>query len=75
MPKAEQCKVCGENSILSVATNNGVEFFSCCNEDCSEYAEMLVETMEGFIYAAEMLNKFKDVVKEITNERNKVSGS
>jgi hypothetical protein len=46
--------------------------YSCCNEDCAEYAELMVESNGGLVKMYEMLNAFKDVVQEITDEKNKV---
>ncbi len=67
-----KCKECGEPTVMRVAENNGVEFYSCCNEECSEYAELLVHTNNALQSIHIMLNGFKDVIQEITDEKNNV---
>ena len=70
-----KCDICGETSVVQVAENCGVKFSSCCNEKCEDYAELLIETNGGFKNVHEMLNAYKDVMKEITNEKDKVRRS
>lgn len=65
-----KCLTCGENKVIKVAENGGVDFYSCCNEHCEDYAELLVGTNGGYTNIHEMLNSYKDVIREIQDEKN-----
>ena len=67
-----KCELCGQESVIRVAENGGVGFFSCCNEDCIDHAELLVETNGGLQSVDEMLNAYYQIVEEITSEKDKV---
>jgi len=69
------CKTCGEDTVLKVAEKNGIDMYSCCNEDCDDYAELLVMTNQGTESMHNMLNTFKNVVKDITDEKDKNTSS
>jgi len=66
------CHVCGQQTILKVAENYGLTFYACCNEECRNYAEPLVETNGGLISVADMIETYQQIVKEITNEKNNI---
>jgi hypothetical protein len=67
-----QCKTCGEISVVGVAEKNGINFYACCNDECKVYAELLVETNGHLEDVHKMLSVYKDVIKEITDEKNRV---
>ena len=68
-----RCELCGKKSVIEVAENGGIKFFSCCNEECADFAGLLVETNGSLESVHEMLDVYKYVVKEITDEKDKVS--
>jgi hypothetical protein len=69
-----KCKTCGEKTVLKVAEHGDLDMFSCCNEECKDYAELLVETNGNVLVSvAEMMDAYRNVVKEIQDEKNKVS--
>ena len=67
-----KCQTCGNDTVMRVGENNGIDFYSCCNEKCNDYAGLLVETNGSLQCVHDMLNAFKDVVLEIQNEKNKI---
>jgi len=69
------CRTCGEPSVIKVAEKAGIMFFSCCNEKCNNYAELLVLTPFGMESVSNMIESYKKVIDEITCEKNKVSES
>ena len=71
-----KCMKCGEDSVIMVADKSGVEFYSCCNEECSDCAELLVKTPLGHLESVhKMLGAYSQVVKEIMNEKNTIRRS
>ncbi len=70
-----KCMVCGQPTIMQVASNNALDFFSCCNENCKEYGELLVETNGGLIGVVDMLESYREIVNEITDEKNRLPRS
>lgn len=66
------CLSCNEESVIKVAENGGLDFFSCCNEKCKEYSELLVETNGRLAPVHDMLNAYREIVEELTNEKNKI---
>ncbi len=67
-----KCELCGKPTVVKVAEQHGLDMFSCCNEECIDYAELLVETNGGLESVHTMLDGFKQIVKEVTDEKNKV---
>ena len=66
------CELCGEKTVIKVAENQGINFYSCCNEDCVDYAELLTETNNGLEYVHSMLNAYREMVKEVIDEKDKL---
>ena len=64
----EKCPKCGKNSIISVANQDGVEFFSCHTKKCLYYAHMLVDVGidddHTFIPLETMFNGMNQVLKD-----------
>jgi len=55
------CVKCGDRSIIPVALSDGIQFFSCVDEDCEWYAELLIMMDDGiFIKQSELI--------EVTNK-------
>jgi hypothetical protein len=69
-----KCQICGEESVVKVAEHEDshIDFYSCCNENCDDYAELLVETNGSLEYVYKMLSAYKEMVKEIVNEKNNI---
>lgn len=63
-----ECPTCGNLSVIRVAANETTEFYACHNEECKEYAELLVDT--GI--KLENVNRLYETVSKIANEINKV---
>ena len=67
-----ECELCGQKTVTKVAENGGMDFYSCCNENCIDFAELLVETNGGLESVHTMLDAYKTVVQEIADEKDKV---
>lgn len=71
------CTKCGEDTVLKVGKHTEFDgnLYACCNEDCTEYAELLIYVNGILVSLPDMLNVYKEIVKEVTDEKNKVSES
>lgn len=67
-----KCCICQSDSILKVAEHGNIDLFACCNESCINYAELLVESNGVMVVFADMMDAYRQVVKEITDEKNKI---
>ncbi len=71
-----KCATCGEPTVVKVAENEeGLDFYSCCNENCKVYAELLVNVQGELQSVPGMMNAYREIVKEIANEKNKLPRS
>lgn len=49
------CLKCGNSSVIPVAMSDGVQFYSCCNEECEWYAILLLMMDDGIFITQESL--------------------
>jgi hypothetical protein len=61
------CSVCGNISIIQVATSNGISFYSCITEGCEMEAQLLVNIGDWELVKYE---KVYDTFKEIVNNEH-----
>lgn len=59
------CKECGKNSIIRVATADGIQLYSCHTESCKWHAQLLAMMDEGmFVYYHDLLKTTIEMAKE-----------
>ena len=61
----EFCNKCSKNSILQVATSDGIPFYSCCTEKCVNEAMLLVCIDDGeYVRYDKIYQTFRKIVNE-----------
>jgi hypothetical protein len=70
-----ECELCGKKSVIEVARHKdlGIPLFSCTNEECVDHAELLVCMNGQMEPITDILEAYKTVVEDITDEENSVS--
>ncbi len=60
----KSCPNCFKDTILSIGEIHGKKLYSCSNEDCNNYAEVLIYHGGIFIKIDELLTTLKDITNE-----------
>ena len=71
-----KCRLCGNETILSVAVSDGVQFYSCMHEDCEWHAQLLIMMDEGiFVSQTKLVETYTKLWEEGKDEQDNIQES